>query len=68
LPDGEPRGIAAAAAIAGTLAPADGARAQDLDVGLWLGSSPVDGGARYRHDVVVPALAPGLGITGLARG
>jgi L-alanine-DL-glutamate epimerase-like enolase superfamily enzyme len=60
-------GIAAAAAIAGTLAPADGARAQDLDAGLWLGRSPVVGGARYRHDVVVPAQAPGLGITGLAR-
>lgn len=61
-------GIAAAAAVAATLTPADGARAQDLDAGLWLGSSPVVGGARYRHDVVVPAQAPGLGITGLARG
>jgi L-Ala-D/L-Glu epimerase len=61
-------GIAAAAAIVGTLAPADGARAQDLDAGLWLRSSPVVGGARYRHDVVAPAQAPGLGITGIARG
>jgi len=61
-------GIAAAAAIAGTLAPTDRARAQDLDAGLWLRSSPVGGGARYCHDVVVPAQAPGLGITGMARG
>ena len=61
-------GIAAAAAIAGTLAPADGVRAQDLDAGLWLRSSPVVGGALYRHDVIVPAPAPGLGITGIARG
>ena len=61
-------GIAASAAIAGTLAPADGVRAQDLDAGLWLRSSPVVGGALYRHDVVVPAQAPGLGITGIARG
>ena len=59
-------GIAAATAIASTLAPADGVRAQDLDAGLWLRSSPVLGGALYRHDVVVPAQAPGLGITGIA--
>ena len=60
-------GIAAAAAIAGTLATADGARAQDLDAGLWLRSSPVAGGAQYRDDVVVPARGPGLGIGGIAR-
>jgi len=59
-------GIAAAAAIAGTLAGADGARAQDLDAGLWLRSSPVVGGALYRGDVVVPAGDPGLGIRGIA--
>jgi L-Ala-D/L-Glu epimerase len=59
-------GIAAAAAIASTLGPADGVRAQDLDAGLWLRSSPVVGGAHYRHDVVVAAQAPGLGITGIA--
>lgn len=61
-------GIAASAAIAGTLTPADGGRAQDLDAGLWLRSSPVVGGALYRHDVVISAQAPGLGITGLAGG
>jgi L-alanine-DL-glutamate epimerase-like enolase superfamily enzyme len=59
-------GITAAAAIAGTLAAADGARAQDLDAGLWLRSSPVVGGATYRGDVVLPAPDPGLGIKGLA--
>lgn len=60
-------GIAAAAAIAGTLVTADAARAQDLDAGLWLRSSPVVGGATYRDDVVVPAPGPGLGIKGLSR-
>jgi L-alanine-DL-glutamate epimerase-like enolase superfamily enzyme len=59
-------GIAAAAAIAGTLAEVDGARAQDLDAGLWLLSSPVAGGALYRGDVVVSAPEPGLGIRGIA--
>jgi L-alanine-DL-glutamate epimerase-like enolase superfamily enzyme len=58
-------GIAAAAAVAGTLATADRARAQDLDAGLWLRSSPVVGGAIYHHDVVVPARDPGLGIRGI---
>jgi len=60
-------GIAAAAAIASRLATVDGARAQDLDAGLWLRSSPVVGGALYRNDVVVPAGDPGLGIRGIAR-
>jgi L-Ala-D/L-Glu epimerase len=59
-------GIAAAAAVAGTLAGPDGARAQDLDAGLWLRSSPVVGGALYRGDVVVPSSDPGLGIGGIA--
>jgi L-alanine-DL-glutamate epimerase-like enolase superfamily enzyme len=59
-------GIAAAAAIASTLSPADGARAQDLDAGLWLRNSPVTGGTLYRNDAVVSSLDPGLGITGIA--
>jgi L-alanine-DL-glutamate epimerase-like enolase superfamily enzyme len=58
-------GIAAAAAVASTLATVDVARAQDLDAGLWLRSSPVVGGATYRQDVVVPASDPGLGIRGI---
>ncbi len=61
-------GIASAAALVSALAPADVARAQDLDAGLWLRSSPVVGGVRYHHDTVVPARGPGLGITGLAPG
>ena len=59
-------GIAAAAGVAGTLAAADGGRAQDLDAGLWLSSSPVLGGVQYRGDAVVSAQGAGLGITGLA--
>jgi L-alanine-DL-glutamate epimerase-like enolase superfamily enzyme len=59
-------GISAAAAVAGALATADGVRAQDLDAGLWLRSSPVVGGALYCGDIVVPARDPGLGIRGIA--
>jgi len=59
-------GIASAAAVVNTLTPSDAGRAQDLDAGLWLRCSPVEGGANYRHDIVVPAQHPGLGIKGLA--
>lgn len=43
-------------------------RAQDLDAGLWLRSSPVTDGVRYLDDVVMSGQGPGLGITGIASG
>jgi L-alanine-DL-glutamate epimerase-like enolase superfamily enzyme len=61
-------GIASAAAIVSTLSPRDAARAHDLDAGLWLRRSPVEGGAHYREDIVVPSHHAGLGITGLSGG
>ncbi len=38
----------------------------DLDAGAWQTASPVDGGARYRGDLIELADRPGLGIDGLA--
>ena len=48
------------------LTPSDAARAQDLDAGLWLRCSPVEGGPLDRHDMIVPAQHPGLCIFGIA--
>ena len=61
-------GIGAAAALA-SVVDTDGtkpSRAHDLDGGLWLTRSPVEGGVSYEGDGVVLASAPGIGITGLA--
>ncbi|WP_199182357.1 enolase C-terminal domain-like protein [Cryobacterium sp. Y11] len=60
-------GITAAAAFVSMLSLADRQRAQDLDAGLWLRSSPVRGGASYRGDMVLPGSGSGfgLGINGL---
>jgi L-alanine-DL-glutamate epimerase-like enolase superfamily enzyme len=57
-------GIAAAASLAATLTQ-DGV-AHDLDGGLWLAESPVNGGAHYDGSRIVLSDAPGLGIAGLA--
>lgn len=61
-------GIAAAEALAATLAPRDAQRAQDLDAGLWLTSSPVVGGIAYAGQKIVSPTRTGLGIDGLATG
>jgi len=61
-------GIAAAAALAAAVATPgpDGApRAQDLDGGLWLRQSPVEGGIAYDGERIIVPEAPGLGITGI---
>ena len=58
-------GIAAAASVSAALGLGE---PQDLDAGLWLASSPVEGGARYDGDHIMLADAPGLGIAGLALG
>jgi L-alanine-DL-glutamate epimerase-like enolase superfamily enzyme len=61
-------GIAAAAALASALAGADGAAMpQDLDGGLWLTASPVDGGIAYEGESITLPEVPGTGIRGLAR-
>lgn len=61
-------GIAAAAALASVTG--DVAEQEtlyhDLDGGLLLTSSPVEGGIRYEGDMVLLSNAPGLGIVGLA--
>jgi L-alanine-DL-glutamate epimerase-like enolase superfamily enzyme len=64
-------GIAAAAALvsalAGPAAAAVGASVpQDLDAGLWLTASPVDGGVTYEGESITLPEAPGTGIHGLA--
>jgi L-alanine-DL-glutamate epimerase-like enolase superfamily enzyme len=61
-------GIASAAALASALATAGGTPVpQDLDAGLWLTASPVDGGIAYEGEsITLPAL-PGTGILGLTR-
>lgn len=64
-------GISAAASLACAVAtqdPTTGIRpAQDLDGGLWLAGSPVDGGALYEGPRISLPDAPGLGIRGLAQ-
>ena len=61
-----PVGIAAAASLASLLPATDRSAAQDLDGGLWLAASPVDGGAGYAGRTIRLAAAPGLGISGLS--
>nr|WP_280801333.1 dipeptide epimerase [Arthrobacter pigmenti] len=62
-------GISAAASFAASLSgngepsTAAGTAPQDLDGGLWVGSSPVAGGARYEANVIELPDAPGLGIS-----
>lgn len=56
-------GTAAAASLAAALRLTD---PQDLDAGLWLARSPVEGGARYDGDVIRLSSAPGLGIQRLS--
>ena len=60
-------GIAAAAALASAIdSSARGdLRHHDLDGGLWLTHSPVDGGVAYEGDRVLLAEMPGTGIIGL---
>ena len=59
-------GISAAAAFASALAGNSGPEIpQDLDGGLWLKESPVDGGARYTGSVIALPSTPGTGITAL---
>jgi L-alanine-DL-glutamate epimerase-like enolase superfamily enzyme len=61
-------GIAAAAALAAAVATPDESgspRAQDLDGGLWLAQSPVEGGLRYDGPRLLLPEAPGLGIAGI---
>ncbi|MHA7263449.1 dipeptide epimerase [Arthrobacter sp. TMN-37] len=61
-------GISAAAALASALAADSGADVpQDLDGGLWLKESPVDGGARYSGSTIALPEVPGTGITSLRR-
>ncbi|GAA2050208.1 mandelate racemase/muconate lactonizing enzyme family protein [Leifsonia soli] len=60
-------GIASAAAVASALAETGGLHgAQDLDAGLWLASSPVEGGVSYRGPWIRLSDAPGTGISSLA--
>lgn len=60
-------GIAAAAALASRLQATNGSGgAHDLDAGLWLSVSPVEGGVRYIGPAVHLSEAPGTGIVGLA--
>ncbi len=60
-------GIAAAAALASALATGHGATVpQDLDAGLWLTASPVDGGIAYEGESITLPEVPGTGIRGLA--
>jgi L-alanine-DL-glutamate epimerase-like enolase superfamily enzyme len=61
-----PVGIAAAASLASLLPATGRSAAQDLDGGLWLATSPVDGGASYAGRTIRLAAAPGLGISGLS--
>lgn len=61
-------GISSAAALAAAVAtpgPDGAARAQDLDGGLWLADSPVDGGVSYDGPRLVLPNKPGLGIGGV---
>jgi o-succinylbenzoate synthase len=59
-------GISAAAAFASALAGNSGAEIpQDLDGGLWLKASPVDGGSRYDGSVITLPRTSGTGITAL---
>jgi L-alanine-DL-glutamate epimerase-like enolase superfamily enzyme len=61
-------GIAAAAALASALAVTDGPTVpQDLDAGLWLTASPVEGGIAYEGESITLPEVPGTGIRGLAR-
>jgi L-alanine-DL-glutamate epimerase-like enolase superfamily enzyme len=60
-------GIAAAAALASALVSSGGASGpQDLDAGLWLTASPVDGGIAYEGESITLPEAPGTGIHHLA--
>jgi L-alanine-DL-glutamate epimerase-like enolase superfamily enzyme len=59
-------GIAAAAAFASALATGGATAAQDLDAGLWLTASPVDGGVAYDAESIALSEVPGTGIRGLA--
>jgi L-alanine-DL-glutamate epimerase-like enolase superfamily enzyme len=59
-------GIAAAAALASALAPRGSTVPQDLDGGLWLTASPVDGGVTYAGESITLPELPGTGIRGLA--
>jgi L-alanine-DL-glutamate epimerase-like enolase superfamily enzyme len=60
-------GIAAAAALASALASSGSVTGpQDLDGGLWLTASPVDGGVVYEGESIMLPEAPGTGILGLA--
>ncbi len=61
-------GIAAAAAMASVMDRGDqnGPLVHDLDGGLLLTASPVEGGVVYRRDMVRLAEAPGTGIVRLA--
>jgi L-Ala-D/L-Glu epimerase len=61
-------GIAAAEALAATLSSPDAQRAQDLDAGLWMRSSPVLGGIGYAGERLLSARRAGLGIDGVAAG
>jgi L-Ala-D/L-Glu epimerase len=60
-------GIAAAAALASAIddGAEDKSRPHDLDGGMWLTRSDVDGGVVYNGDCVVLGDAPGTGIIGL---
>ncbi|WP_201291422.1 dipeptide epimerase [Arthrobacter zhaoguopingii] len=61
-------GIGAAAAFASALASESRAEVpQDLDGGLWLRESPVEGGSRYSGSTIVLDDAPGTGITRLRK-
>ncbi len=57
-------GIAAAAALASAVAPDE---PQDLDAGLWLVSSPAQGGVLYQAELLRLSGEPGTGILGLRR-
>lgn len=57
-------GVGSAASLAAAIRPE---AVHDLDAGLWLRASPVNGGLAYAGDRAVLADAPGLGIRGLAR-
>ncbi len=56
-------GVASAASLAVAVRPG---AVHDLDAGLWLRASPVDGGLAYAGDRAVLSDAPGLGILRLA--
>jgi L-alanine-DL-glutamate epimerase-like enolase superfamily enzyme len=58
-------GIGAAASLVSSLGPQLTGEPQDIDAGLWLSASAIDGGVVYSGDRITLPAAPGAGIEGL---